>query len=419
MAQFSVNTTRLDPYKNFKFRLKWDGKYVAGISKAGALKRSTEVVEHRAGGDPSTSHKSPGRNKYEAITLERGLTQDLAFHDWAGSVWNFGSALGSEVSLASFRKDIYLEFYNEAGQLGHRLQNISLLGFRISSHAGFGRQRQRDRHRAHQAGKRRLGAGHQRDRATRTDLKHRQHLTCRRFPVPIYSTSGNVDSACIRWTGVCSLLERRFPKRPARAWPIGPWDAAIGLWLYCVVPVSGRASKRWTSCNRCGEKLEFEMDGNVWAEQQPPGEPGPSEPIVVKGHSFRLPTSRDLARAAGESDPGLAALRLLEACRVDAVGSLASSEEDLSEGDLNEIGERMAAADPLAETRLTLHCHECGHQWEETLDIVSFFWAEIEARAKRLLFEIHTLASAYGWTEKEVLALSEPRRALYLRMVQA
>jgi phage tail-like protein len=117
MAQFSVNTQRLDPYKNFKFRLKWDGKYVAGGSKLTGLKRTTEVVEHRSGGDPSTSHKSPGRTKYEAITLERGLTQDRAFHDWAGLVWNFGSALGSEVSLANFRKNIYLEFYNEAGQL--------------------------------------------------------------------------------------------------------------------------------------------------------------------------------------------------------------------------------------------------------------------------------------------------------------
>ena len=117
MAQFSVNTQRLDPYKNFKFRLKWDGKYVAGCSKLTGLKRTTEVVEHRSGGDPSTSHKSPGRQKFEALTLERGLTQDMAFHDWAGLVWNFGAALGSEVSLANFRKDIYLEFYNEAGQL--------------------------------------------------------------------------------------------------------------------------------------------------------------------------------------------------------------------------------------------------------------------------------------------------------------
>jgi phage tail-like protein len=117
MAQFSVNTTRLDPYKNFKFRVKWDGKYVAGVSKVGTLKRTTEVVEHRAGGDPSSSHKSPGRNKYDAITFERGLTQDMSFHDWAGLVWNFGAALGAEVSLANFRKDIYLEVYNEAGQL--------------------------------------------------------------------------------------------------------------------------------------------------------------------------------------------------------------------------------------------------------------------------------------------------------------
>ena len=117
MAQFSVNAQRLDPYKNFKFRVKWGGKYVLGVSKMSSLKRTTEVVEHREGGDPSTSHKSPGRNKYEAITLERGLTQDLNFHDWAGLVWNFGAGLNSEVSLANFRKDLYLEVYNEAGQL--------------------------------------------------------------------------------------------------------------------------------------------------------------------------------------------------------------------------------------------------------------------------------------------------------------
>jgi phage tail-like protein len=116
MAQFSVNTHRFDPYKNFKFRVRWDGNYVAGISKVGALKRSTEVVEHREGGDPSTSRKSPGRTKYEAITLERGVTHDVAFVQWANKVWNFGSGLGAEVSLKDFRKDIILEVYNEAGQ---------------------------------------------------------------------------------------------------------------------------------------------------------------------------------------------------------------------------------------------------------------------------------------------------------------
>lgn len=117
MAQFSVNAQRFDPYKNFKFRVKWDGRYVAGVSKVGALKRSTEVVEHREGGDPSSSRKSPGRTKFEAITLERGVTHDVEFERWANRVWNFGSGLGAEVSLKDFRKDLIIELYNEAGQL--------------------------------------------------------------------------------------------------------------------------------------------------------------------------------------------------------------------------------------------------------------------------------------------------------------
>jgi phage tail-like protein len=116
MAEFVANRTRVDPYKNFKFRLKWDGKYVAGISKMSALKKTTEVVEHREGGDPSTAHKSPGRTKWEKITLDRGVTHDTAFEQWAAKVWNYGAGLGSEVSLADFRKDIIIEVYNEAGQ---------------------------------------------------------------------------------------------------------------------------------------------------------------------------------------------------------------------------------------------------------------------------------------------------------------
>ena len=117
MAQFTVNAQRFDPYKNFKFRVKWDGRYVAGLSKVGALKRTTDMVEHREGGDPSTSRKTPGRTKFEAITLERGVTHDTEFEKWANKVWNFGSGLGAEVSLKDFRKDIILEVYNEAGQL--------------------------------------------------------------------------------------------------------------------------------------------------------------------------------------------------------------------------------------------------------------------------------------------------------------
>jgi phage tail-like protein len=82
-----------------------------------ALKRSTEMIEHREGGDPSTSRKSPGRTKFEPITLERGVTHDPEFEKWANKIWNFGAGLGAEVSLKDFRKDIIIEVYNEAGQL--------------------------------------------------------------------------------------------------------------------------------------------------------------------------------------------------------------------------------------------------------------------------------------------------------------
>jgi phage tail-like protein len=117
MAQFSVNPNRFDPYKQFKFRVKWDGRYVAGVDKVSALKRTTEVVLHREGGDPSSQRRSPGQTAYEPIILSRGRTHDTEFEQWANKVWNFGSGPGSEVSLKDFRKDIIIELYNEAGQL--------------------------------------------------------------------------------------------------------------------------------------------------------------------------------------------------------------------------------------------------------------------------------------------------------------
>jgi phage tail-like protein len=116
MAQFTVNAQRFDPYKNFKFRVKWDGRYVAGISKVGTLKRTTEVVKHREGGDPSSSRKSPGRTEFDAITLDRGVTHDVEFERWANKVWQINGGQ-TEVSLKDFRKDIRIEMYNEAGQL--------------------------------------------------------------------------------------------------------------------------------------------------------------------------------------------------------------------------------------------------------------------------------------------------------------
>ena len=149
MPEFVVNPKRFDPYKNFKFRVRWDGRYVAGISKVGTLKRTTEVVKHREGGDPSTSRKSPGRTEYDAITLERGVTHDLEFEKWAAKVWQLGAGLGSEVSLADFRKDIIIDFYNEAGQLAISY-SVLVLGVRIPGAARSGRQCERRRDPTHQ-----------------------------------------------------------------------------------------------------------------------------------------------------------------------------------------------------------------------------------------------------------------------------
>ena len=116
MSEFPVNTQRLDPYKNFKFRVMWDGKYVAGVSKVGGLTRTTQVVTHREGGSPSLAHRSPGQTEYNAITLERGVTHDTEFEKWASKVWTYGNAPGQEISLKDFRKDIIIELYNETGQ---------------------------------------------------------------------------------------------------------------------------------------------------------------------------------------------------------------------------------------------------------------------------------------------------------------
>ena len=159
--------------------------------------------------------------------------------------------------------------------------------------------------------------------------------------------------------------------------------------------------------------MEFEMDGQKLLNENA-DEPLSDSTVVVKSHAFRLPNSRDLSLAARATDSRAAAISLLECCRLDAT-PLA----DMSVEEMEEVGEQMALADPLAELRLTLQCPACHEQRVETLDINGFVWAEIEARARRLLWEVHTLAYAYGWSEGEALSLSAARRARYLEMVRA
>jgi len=114
MPKFNANPQRYDPYRNFKFKVKVDNQYVAGLSKCSALKKTTEMVEWREGGDPSTTHKLPGKTKYDPITLTAGVTQDTTFEAWANLVNNFQG--DAAMSLKNFRKNITIEVANEAGQ---------------------------------------------------------------------------------------------------------------------------------------------------------------------------------------------------------------------------------------------------------------------------------------------------------------
>ena len=209
-------------------------------------------------------------------------------------------------------------------------------------------------------------------------------------------------------------LSAALPDTPQDAlidWPLGKRNLVLAQ-LRCAS--FGPRLLGSAVCFRCGEKLEVEIDGQLLAGGAPDPPQSTQEPIVVNGQSFRLLTTRDLAAAARETDVRLASIRLAKSC-------LLESEEppEWSDEALDQIGQRLAMADPLSETRLALRCPACENEWEEDLDIVSFLWREIEARARRLLFEIHILASAYGWAEADILSLSDRRRALYLELAQA
>ena len=196
------------------------------------------------------------------------------------------------------------------------------------------------------------------------------------------------------------------PAEELANWPLGQRNRA----LFDLHRMSfGSRLRGWTSCAGCGEKVEFDLEANSLMIED-----GPEEALVVGDERFRLPTSRDMAEVMAASDAKAAAIRLVERCAVDASRAVTWSDRMLEE-----VEEKMATADPMAETRLRLRCPTCDREWDETLDIASFVWAEIEARARRLLWEVHSLASAYGWTEAETLSLPAARRATYLEMVQA
>jgi hypothetical protein len=211
------------------------------------------------------------------------------------------------------------------------------------------------------------------------------------------------------------ILSVAFPDQPydrLADWALGRRNRALAELRSSYF---GPDIRGWVACGKCGEKLEFEMDTRVISDGDPENEEldGAGPPVVVDGKAFRLPSSRDLALVANETDPRRAAVRIAESCHVGNDDSSNFTDEDIEK-----IGDAMALADPLAETTLALRCANCESQWQEPLDLVSFLWAEIESRARRLLFEVHSLASAYGWSEAEILSLTEMRRFHYFEMVQ-
>jgi hypothetical protein len=206
-------------------------------------------------------------------------------------------------------------------------------------------------------------------------------------------------------------LAADFPDTPYEAladWPLGRRNRALlDLRRRCF----GDRIRSWVVCRRCGEKLEFEMDGQSLTSGP---ENSSGDPSAVNGHSFRLPTSRDLALAVAAGDPLQASIRIVENCLQDQDASRSWSAQELEE-----IEDEMAKADPLAEIRISLKCPSCGDEWEEALDIASFFWEEVDVRARKLLFDVHSLTLAYRWSEAEILSMSDRRRAVYVSLVQA
>jgi hypothetical protein len=200
-------------------------------------------------------------------------------------------------------------------------------------------------------------------------------------------------------------------------WPLGRRNQALAE-LRC--DTFGRWIRGWSACEQCGDKLEFAVDGDSLKESNGSN----SEPEIHFGERvFRLPTSRDLAGIVDERDPSQAAIRLLELCAVPAAvendAEPPGSAAEWTESEIDAISDHMAPADPLADILLRFDCPSCGHSFEQSLDLASFLWSEIEGRAKRLMLDVHTLASAYGWSETEILRLSDARRDFYLQMVSA
>jgi hypothetical protein len=198
------------------------------------------------------------------------------------------------------------------------------------------------------------------------------------------------------------------PERLADA-PLGRRNAAL-LALYRA-GFSDRVSA-WVDCAACGSRMELELAAQLF----PPVPEDFQLSLEVAGHRFHCPTSRHLARINGVSDPETAARRLFFAC-AESPDTLPEDEPALTEL-LDAIDAAMDDADPWADMSLAIRCPACGHEDTAALDLADLLWEEIESRVGHLIDDVHSLALAYGWSERDILSISETRRAAYLTRVQ-
>jgi hypothetical protein len=214
------------------------------------------------------------------------------------------------------------------------------------------------------------------------------------------------------------LLALALPEEPAEslaALPVGERDGRL---LELREILFGARLTAVAACPACGERVELAIDGPQLRSRLRPGRA--PRPVTVDGYRvwFRLPTTADLAAAARAAEPEAARAVLLGRCveRAEREGVMVAPAE-LPEAAVTALAERMERADPLADARLSARCPACGHRWEVPFDIVSFLWAEIEGWAHRTLYDVHALASAFGWREADILAMAPRRRAFYLELV--
>ena len=202
---------------------------------------------------------------------------------------------------------------------------------------------------------------------------------------------------------------------PARL-PVGERDALL---LELRASIFGPRLDGVVGCPGCGELLELSLDID---DLRAAREGAAQEPPVVErdGYEvrFRPPDTADLAAIADGGDEASARRRLFELCVVEA----RREGEAFDAGRLPEevvaaVGEAMHRSDPRAAVEVALTCPECGHGWASPVDVAAFLWAETDRWARRILGEVHALASAYGWSEDEILRLGPARRRVYLEMI--